>query len=139
MDSKTGIAALFPGDLLSVASDRLLLGGAFVAVAGFQFSSHTRGCLHHCRSPNAFLAHHDRPGISGALRAGWHLGRCDLGACWALMGLLVALGSMNLLWMAAITVAMIAEHALPQGDAAARGIGVAAGVVGVWLLVTLLV
>ncbi|MCZ6548874.1 MAG: DUF2182 domain-containing protein [Deltaproteobacteria bacterium] len=51
------------------------------------------------------------------------LGAFRLGCCWALMGLLFLDGVMNLLWIAAITVFVVLEKALPFGDKGGRVMG----------------
>jgi predicted metal-binding membrane protein len=53
-----------------------------------------------------------------------------LGCCWALMGLLFFGGVMNLLWIAAITVFVLAEKLLPAGRGTARWSGFAMIVAG---------
>ena len=47
-----------------------------------------------------------------------------MGCCWILMLLLFVAGVMNLLWIALITVFVLAEKALPRGDIVARVAGV---------------
>ena len=54
----------------------------------------------------------------------FHVTSC-LGCCWALMGLLFFGGVMNLLWIVAITLFVLAEKVLPFGAAAGRWSGVA--------------
>jgi predicted metal-binding membrane protein len=54
---------------------------------------------------------------------GWHHGLYCVGCCWALMLLLFAAGVMNLLWVAAISIFVLAEKLLP----ASLPVGKAAG------------
>ena len=42
-------------------------------------------------------------------RLGWRQGVLCLGCCWAMMGLMFAVGAMNVVWMAALGVLMTAE------------------------------
>lgn len=65
-----------------------------------------------------------------------------LGCCWALMGLLFFGGVMNLLWIAAITLFVLAEKLFSRGPGAARFTGgamiLAGGLVALrWLRDTL--
>ena len=82
----------------------------------------------------AFLREHFRPGIRGALRLGFRYGLYCLGCCWLLMGLLFVGGVMNLLWIAALTVFVLAEKVIPRGHRGSRVAGVALIAVGAWLL-----
>ena len=57
-----------------------------------------------------------------------------VGCCWALMGLLFVGGVMNLLWVAAITLAVLAEKLAPKGGWIARATGAALILAGVWVI-----
>ena len=93
-----------------------VLGGVLLMVAGvYQLTPWKAVCLDHCRSPAHFIAEHWRPGACGAFRLGLHHGAFCLGCCWALMGLLLVGGVMNMLWIAAITVFVFLEKMLPVG------------------------
>ena len=50
-------------------------------------------------------------------------GAACLGCCWALMLLPLALGVMNLLWMAMLTLFLVIEKDLPGGDRFGRVVG----------------
>jgi predicted metal-binding membrane protein len=52
-----------------------------------------------------------------------------LGCCWALFGILVAAGVMNLAWMLLLTLLVFAEKVLPlgQGLSTVIGLGLVAG------------
>lgn len=106
------------------ASTRPLLSAALLLTAGaYQLSPLKQACLRRCRTPMGFLMTEWRPGASGALRMGLRHGTECVACCWALMGLAFVLGTMNLLWMAALTVLMLAEKTFPGG----RTIGLLAG------------
>jgi len=62
-----------------------------------------------------FFATEWRDGLCGAFRMGLKHGAYCLGCCWALMFLLFALGVMNLLWVAGLTVLVLAEKIAPSG------------------------
>ena len=100
-----------------------LAGAVLVAAGLWQFTPWKDACLSQCRAPAAFLSAHWRPGARGALRLGVRHGAYCLGCCWALMTLLFVGGVMNVLWIAALSLLVLAEKLLPAG----RGVGRAAG------------
>ena len=113
------------------------LGALLLFAAGaYQLTPIKQACLRHCRAPAQYMAGHWRPGTAGAFRMGLGHGAYCLGCCWLLMGLLFLGGVMNLLWIAAIALFVLAEKLLPVRAGAARwtgvvmmlaGLGVAAG------------
>ena len=112
------------------------LGGAALLLAGaFQLTPFKCGALNHCRSPISFLLAQWENGPAGAIRLGWRHGLHCLGCCWALMGLALALGAMNLLWMAGLTVAIGLEKLAPHGRRWSLALGGALIAAGAWLLV----
>ena len=60
-------------------------------------------------------------------RHGWYC----LGCCYALMLLLFVGGVMNLAWVAALTLAVVFEKMLPQGERIAQFLGAGLNLVGV--------
>jgi predicted metal-binding membrane protein len=111
------------------------IAGALLIAAGiFQWTPLKTMCLKHCRSPLAFLVTHLRTGLFGAFLTGMHHGAFCVGCCWLLMGLLFALGVMNLAWVAALAVFVLLEKALPAGEFLARTSGVGLVAWGLWLL-----
>ena len=108
-----------------LAAGHPLIGAAALMGAGlYQFSTIKDRCLTQCRSPMTFFLAHWRDGVSGALALGWRHGMHCVGCCWALMALMLAAGSMNLAWTAALAVVMLAEKVLPAGRSVARIVGV---------------
>lgn len=86
------------------------VGGAVLVVAGLYQATPLKGtCLRACRSPLGFVARHDAREAGGALRAGASYGAYCVGSCWALMAVLLVVGLMNLVWMAAIALVFLAE------------------------------
>jgi predicted metal-binding membrane protein len=75
--------------------------------------------------------HRDR---TGSLALGARHGAYCVGCCWALMALLFVGGVMNVLWIAAIAILVLAEKIIPAGRLISRiaGTGCVAG--GIWLL-----
>ena len=74
-------------------------------------------------------------GVSGALRLGLLHGRDCIVCCWMLMALAFVLGTMDVVWMAALAGVMIAEKAAPGGRLLGRIFGVVCIAWGVLLVV----
>ena len=111
------------------------LGGALLLAAGvFQWSPLKSACLKQCRTPMGFLMTSWREGPRGALRMGLDHGAYCLGCCWALMLLLFVLGIMNLLWIAALAVFVLAEKVAPKAEWVSRATGVLLVAWGVWAI-----
>ncbi len=111
------------------------VGGMLLIVAGvFQWTPLKNACLKHCRSPMGFLMTHWREGVIGALRMGLHHGAYCLGCCWMLMVILFVLGVMNLPWVAALTIVVLAEKVLPAGLYLSRALGIGLIAWGIWLI-----
>ena len=113
-----------------------LSGSALIAAGLYQLSPLKSACLAHCRTPAAFLARHWRPGARGALRLGARHGAYCLGCCWVLMALLFVGGVMNLAWIAALAILVLAEKLLPGGRLIGRGAGF---ILILWGVATILV
>ena len=110
----------------SLGAQGRVLSTCVLLVAGlYQLSPLKRACLAHCRAPSAFLSQHWRPGAAGALRLGVLHGAWCVGCCWLLMALLFVGGVMNLAWIAALSVLVLAEKMLPGGVWIGRATGVA--------------
>ncbi|MEX0796357.1 MAG: DUF2182 domain-containing protein [Acidimicrobiia bacterium] len=105
----------------------LLLIGAGI----FQFSPVKKRSLGACRTPMGFMTTSWRDGRAGALRMGLHHGTLCLRCCWALMILLFVLGVMNLVWVAALAIFVLAEKVSRRGEAISVIGGVAMIVWGV--------
>ena len=117
--------ALHEDALLSAAmavSGPYLSGAILIAAGLYQLTPWKSKCLSHCRSPLGFLMTNWR-GESGAFRMGWDHGLFCLGCCWALMGVLFAVGVMNLVWVAALTGFVLLEKTGPKGAIIARAGG----------------
>jgi len=105
------------------STSRWLSAGVLVAAGLYQLTPLKNLCLAQCRSPAAFLSRHWRPGAAGALRLGLLHGGYCVGCCWALMALLFVGGVMNLAWIAALALLVMAEKLLPAGPWTARAAG----------------
>lgn len=114
-----------------------LAGAVLLTAAVWQLTPLKSVCLRHCRSPISFFLRFGskvtRP--AGALRMGATHGLFCLGCCWALMAVLVAVGTMNLAWMAGLALLILIEKNAPAGERAAQLAAVAFVALGVILLV----
>ena len=101
-------------DAMALAvGDGRIAGALLLLAALYQLSPLKRACLEQCRSPLAFIMRLSRPGVAGTLRLGLAHGLYCLGCCWALMLLLFAGGVMNLAWIAALSLFVLAEKHAP--------------------------
>ena len=110
-------------------------GGALLILAGaFQLAPVKRACLAHCRNPLSFFLARWRGGFGGGFRLGAVHGAYCMGCCWLLMATGLAMGVMNVAWMAVLTVVIAAEQVLPHGERVAGILGFAMAGWGVVLL-----
>lgn len=101
-----------------------LPGAALLAAAGaYQLSALKGRCLSNCRTPLEFLMLHWREGRAGALVMGAQHGTWCVGCCWLLMTVLFVVGVMDLAWIGALTLLVIAEKTLAQGRRVAHVAG----------------
>ncbi|MGH9672474.1 MAG: DUF2182 domain-containing protein [Bryobacteraceae bacterium] len=112
----------------------VFVGLVLIAAGIFQWTPLKHACLRHCRGPLTVLIEHWRPGLRGALAMGIHHGAYCTACCWFLMALLFAAGVMNLLWVALLSLLVLAEKAAPRGDNLARIAGAALIAAGLWRL-----
>jgi predicted metal-binding membrane protein len=111
------------------------VAGMTLIVAGvYQWTPLKRACLSHCRSPLAFLLNAWRGGKAGAVAMGIRHGFYCTGCCWLLMAILFVVGVMNVAWVAAIMLVVLAEKLLPAGDRLAQASGAALVAWGAWLV-----
>jgi predicted metal-binding membrane protein len=94
----------------------IVAGGVLVGAGLYQFTPLKGVCLKACRTPLSFILTHDfGSGAPGAFRAGVVHGAYCLGCCWALMSVLLVMGLMNLVWMAALSLVFLAEKNWRRG------------------------
>jgi predicted metal-binding membrane protein len=99
--------------------------GLMVGAAGlYQLSAVKLSCLRRCCSSVTFLTDEQGRSPSAIVRQGMGYGISCLGCCWALMCLLFVVGVMNILWIAAIALWVLAEKTLPWRSHIARLAGV---------------
>jgi predicted metal-binding membrane protein len=99
-------------DAMALRSE-VLAGLVIVAAGVYQLSPLKRNCLRRCCSSKSHLGDDQNRRPSAALQAGLTYGVSCLGCCWALMCLLFVVGVMNIFWIGAIAVLVLAEKTLP--------------------------
>jgi predicted metal-binding membrane protein len=103
------------------------VGAVLLAGAGvYQLTPLKDRCLRHCRSPLGFLLHFGSyTGRLRDLRVGLYHGGYCLGCCWALMVVLIAVGVMNLAWMAGLAAVVFVEKTWRHGKMFSVAFGLA--------------
>jgi predicted metal-binding membrane protein len=126
-----GVAALLALAGLGVMG-RMLMGPALFLPAGvlvtaglWQVTRTKEVCLTHCASPMGFVLHHWRSGRLGAMRMGFRHSLYCIGCCWLFMLVLFVAGSMSLVWMGGLSVAIFVEKVGIRPRLVSRAIGVA--------------
>ena len=93
---------------------RYVAAGVVAAAGIYQLTARKDMFLRRCCERRMFVAEHWRPGRLGALRMGVEHGADCVGASWALMAAVFALGVMSLTWMAVVAVMVAAERLAPR-------------------------
>lgn len=120
----------------AVAGSSQVFGGMVMIAAGlYQWMPLKDACLRQCQAPWLFIQRHGgfRGDARGSLSLGARHGMYCVGCCWVLMALLFVGGVMNVLWIAAIAIFVLAEKVVPAGRAISRIAGSGFFVWGVWL------
>ena len=133
-------AIVYLTPVLPSGESALRLGAGLLVLAGaYQLTPLKEACLRHCRSPLGFIAQHTSPlrrgGLAGS-RVGAIHGIYCLGCCWALMLVLVLLGMMSMVWMAAVAGVIFLEKTLPRRWPVGKLVGLLLVSVGIVLLVS---
>ena len=105
---------------MMVSTSSVLSGILLLAAGAYQLTPMQYNLLKVCRQPLHFLRLNWREGNGGAFVMGLEHGAYCLGCCFILMGVLFFGGVMNLLLLAALTVFVLIEKALPYGNIAGR-------------------
>jgi predicted metal-binding membrane protein len=110
-----------------------LVFGILLIVSGlYQFSPLKTKCLGYCESPMSFFMRRWRSGTIGAVKMGTYHGLYCLGCCWPYFLLMIALGWMNLLWMALFAAIIFGEKIWLRGGVwVARSAGIGFMIIGV--------
>ena len=120
---------------MMVSTSPVLSGILLLAAGIYQLTPMQYNLLKRCRQPLQFLRLNWREGTGGAFVMGLEHGAYCLGCCFVLMGILFFGGVMNLLLLAAVTVFVLIEKALPYGNIAGRVSGPLMIAAGVYVLV----
>ena len=119
----------------SVASTSGLFSGAIFLGAGFyQFTTLKHACLTRCQHPLPFFFANWSTTTRGVFRLGFKQGLYCLGCCWAMMLVMFAVGTMNILWMVGLGMVMTIEKML-TGRRFTYAVGVVLIVVGICFVV----
>jgi predicted metal-binding membrane protein len=107
-------------------------GAVLIGAGIYELTPLKATCLRRCRSVEQARG---EEALSG-LRAGLEHGVYCIGASWALMAVLFALGVMSLLWMAIVAAVIFVEKVLPNGVRISRLVGPALVALGVWVAIS---
>ena len=121
-------AALLDTGMASASA--LFSGAIFIGAGLYQFSALKHACLTQCRQPFPFFFAHWETTPRGVFRLGVKQGLFCLGCCWAMMVVMFAVGTMNVIWMAALAVVMTVEK-ITSGNRLTYGLGAALIAIGV--------
>lgn len=112
------------------------LAAAIFLLAGvYQFTPQKNIFLQYCRTPMGFILTEWREGLVGSFYMGLKHGIVCLGCCWTQMLIMFAVGVMNLLGMALITLLVMLEKlATVKHRLICRGVGILFIGWGMWLL-----
>ncbi len=125
-----GVRALHVSWLAWREGGPYVAGGVIVAAALYELTPAKSACLRHCRNP-ALLASRWRAGLTGALAAGLEHGGFCVGASWALMAALFAVGVMNVTWMVVVAALVAIEKLLPWSGVAVWGTALFVALLGI--------
>jgi predicted metal-binding membrane protein len=114
----------------SMASASTLFSGAvFVAAGLYQFSALKQACVTLCQ-PTPFFSVNWSERSGGIFRLGVRQGLYCVGCCWAMMLVMLGVGVMNVIWMAALGFIMAAEK-ITATTRSSRAIGMVFTVIGI--------
>jgi predicted metal-binding membrane protein len=105
-------------------------GVILISAGAYQFSPLKAKCLGYCESPMSFFMRRWKNGTAGAVTMGTYHGLYCLGCCWPYFLIMVALGWMDILWMALFAGIIIGEKMWSRGIWAARAAGVGLAIAG---------
>ena len=102
----------------------------FVAAGAYQFSSLKHACLTQCQNPFTFFFANWKTTQRSVFGLGLRQGFYCLGCCWAMMLVMFAVGTMNVIWMAGLGIVMAVEK-IGTGKRFTQSVGVALIAIGV--------
>jgi len=125
--------ALFDADVATTSG--LLAGSILIGAGTYQFSGLKHACLARCQNPFPFFFANWTTSRAGVFRLGIKQGLYCLGCCWAMMLVMLAVGMMNVAWMAGLAAVMTLEK-LQNGLRLTHGVGVALIAIGTGIAVS---
>jgi len=109
------------------------LSALIVLGAGiYQFAPFKGTCLNRCH-PTTFLVRNYRGGMKGSAMMGISYGFFCVGCCWALMIILLLIGSMSLVWMGIFAFAILVERTTPARWQVSKILGTLLLILGAFL------
>ena len=91
----------------------VLAGTTLVAAGIYQFTPAKAACLTRCQNPFPYFFSRWTDKTAGVFRLGLEQGLFCLGCCWALMIVMFAVGVMNVVAIAVLTLIMAIEKTVP--------------------------
>jgi len=96
-------------DHTMASASGLFSGAIFLGAGVYQFTPLKHACLTQCQRPFPFFFAHWQTTPKGVFRIGLRQGLYCLGCCWAMMLVMFAVGTMNVVWMAGLGIVMAIE------------------------------
>lgn len=127
------LVASFAGTGTTRPVEGVVAGVILLGAGVYQFTPLKQACLSKCRNPFTTLFTRWRSSTTGVFRLGMEQGLWCLGCCWAMMLIMLAVGSMNVVWMAALTLFTFIEKT-GTGRVTSRLGGAIVGLWGVALI-----
>jgi len=126
-----GWSMLLNGVVAATGLSSAIYGSILIAAGTYQFSPLKSKCLGYCESPMSFFMRRWRSGTAGAVSMGTYHGLYCLGCCWPYFLLMVALGWMDILWMALFAGIIFGEKLWSRGIWISRAAGIGLTIAGV--------
>lgn len=126
-----GWSLLLNGAVVASGSSNAIYGIIMVIAGAYQFSPLKAKCLGYCESPTSFFMRRWRNGTAGAVTMGTYHGLYCLGCCWPYFLLMVALGWMDIFWMAFFAGIIFGEKIWSRGIWISRVAGIGLVVAGI--------
>jgi predicted metal-binding membrane protein len=125
-------------DPAMTSASPLFSGAAFIVAGVYQFSALKHACVTQCQRPFTYFFANWTAEPRAVFRQGVQQGLYCLGCCWAMMGLMLVVGTMNVLWMAGLGAIMTIEK-VGRTTRFSRAVGALFIVAGAVFIVTAVV
>jgi len=113
----------------------LFSGAVFIGAGLYQFSALKHACVTQCQHPFRFFFANWTADPRRVLQLGFRQGLYCLGCCWAMMLSMFAVGTMNVVWMAALGAVMAVEK-VSSTTRFSRALGALFVLIGIAFIVT---